>query len=169
MNIMSQIAGLMATITIFMSYQQKKKSNFLYIQIFANVFYAIQYLLLGAFSAVAMDFISIGRSIIFYNDEKKKKRTHIIVLICIEILIILLGILTYKNLISLLPILIAIIFTYGTWQKNLKLTYFIGIISSIMWIWYNTVIGAYASLIGNGFEFIASTMGLIKLIKLKTK
>jgi hypothetical protein len=169
MNVLSQIIGLIAIIAVFISYQQKEKSKFLYIQIFANIFYGIQYGLLNAFSAVAMDLVSILRSIIFYRNEKKNKETSLFILIVLEIIIILFGIVTYKGFISLMPIFIAAIFAYGTWQKNLKLTYFIGIITSIIWIWYNIVIGAYVSLIGNTFEFTASTMGFIKLLKYNKK
>jgi len=163
MNILAQVFGLCALILMFYSYQKNNKKGFLLVQTFANLFYGIQYFLLNAFSAMVSNIISIIRCIVFYKYENKNKKIPIYILLIFEISIIILGIFTFENIYSIIPVFIACVYTYGTWQKNLKVTYFIGVIVAALWIIYNFVVGAYVAIIGSVIEFIGSVIGLSKL------
>lgn len=167
MSYIAQILGFIALIFIVLSYQNTEKKKFLLIQIFANIFFGLQYLVLSAFSAFCSSIISLIRTIIFFKYEKESKKTPIIILISILIIISIFGIITYEGIYSLIPIAIALAYSYGTWHNNLKLTYVIGIIASLLWIYYNFLVGAYISIIGSIFELGASTIGFIKLLKNK--
>jgi hypothetical protein len=169
MNYLAQLFGLISLFLLIMSYQQTKKQKFLFIQIFANVFYFIQYILLSAFSAAASNMISIIRSSIFYKYEISNKKIPIFFLFIFEIIILIAGFITYVNIFSIIPIIIVISYTYATWQKNLKVTYFICLVAAILWILYNYVVGAYVSIIGSIIEFTASTIGFIKVSNTKNK
>lgn len=165
MNYLAQILGFIALIFIVLSYQNTKKEKFLLIQIFANIFFGIQYLTLHAFSAFCSSVISLIRTLIFFKYEKENRKTPVRILIIILIIISIFGMLTYEGIYSLIPIIIALFYSYGTWHDNLKLTYIIGIIASLLWIYYNFLVGAYVSIIGSIFELLASAMGFIKLIR----
>ena len=163
MNILAQVFGIVAIVIMFFSYQKKSKRDFLFLQIFMNIFYACQYFLLNAFSAVASNIVSIVRTIIFYKYEKENHKVPFIYLIIFEAIIIISGILTYNGLYSIIPNIILFIYTYGTWQNKLSTTYKIGILASILWIYYNVTVGAYISTISSAVEFVASVRGLIRL------
>ena len=163
MNILAQVIGFIALIFIVLSYQAVDKKKFLLIQIFANIFFGLQYLVLSAFSAFASSMISLFRTIIFFKFEKDNKKANIFVLGFFEILIFVFGMITFDGVISLVPICIAAAYTYGTWQKNLKITYLIGVVASFLWIFYNFYVGAYVSIIGSLFELFSSFIGLIRL------
>lgn len=162
-NILAQILGFIALIFIVLSYQNTKKEKFLLIQIFANIFFGLQYFTLKAFSALCSSIVSLIRTIVFFKYEKQNKKAPFLILIVILITISILGIFTFEGIYSLIPIAIALAYSYGTWQNNLKLTYIIGIIASILWIYYNFLVGAYVSIIGSVFELLASLIGFIKL------
>lgn len=163
MNIVAQILGIIAITLMFLSYQKKTKKDFLFLQIFMNVFFGAQYTILKAFSAVASNIISILKSGIFYKYEKEDKQIPFLDLIIFEVIIIISGILTYDGIYSLIPTFIAFLYTYGTWQKKLSTTYKIGVIAAILWTCYNLIVGAYISIISSVIEFIGSVSGLIKL------
>ena len=169
MNYLAQILGFIALIFIVFSYQNTEKKKFLLIQIFANIFFGLQYLTLKAFSAFSSSVISLIRTLVFFKYEKENKKTPVIILIIILIIISIFGVLTYDGIYSLIPIIIALAYSYGTWHNNLKLTYLIGIIASLLWIYYNFLVGAYVSIIGSVFELSASTVGFIRLFKTKNK
>ena len=169
MNIMAQIFAIIALIIMFFSYQKKSKKDFLFLQIFMNLFFGLQYFLLNAFSALASNIVSIIKSVIFYKYEKENRKIPTGLLILFVIIIITLGIFTYNGLSSIIPIIIAILYTYGTWQNKLINTYKIGVLAAILWIYYNFVVGAYASVIGSVIELIASITGLIRLKNNTTK
>lgn len=169
MNILAQIFGTIALLLLVISYQQVVRKKFLFLQIIANVFYSLQYLVLNAYSAVMTTFITIIELFIFHKDAEENKKTSILVLLIIELLLIIIGIFTYDGIYSLIPIFIACIFTYGNFQSNLRITYSIGIVVAFLWTVYNFVVGAYVSLLGNFFELFASLIGFIRILKLSNK
>lgn len=164
MFILSQIIGLLAIICWVMSIQQKNKEKILMNQMFANTLYTIQYVLLGAYSASAMNITSAIRSLVFYNDEKKHKQSKLTGSILIAAIIII-GIITYSSPISTIPILITIAYTYSVWQSNLKITRIIFIIAAIIWIYYNLKVGAYVSIVGNILEIISGIISIKRFHK----
>lgn len=75
------------------------------------------------------------------------------------------GVFTYENSISIIPIFIALIYTWAAWQPNLKITCSVGILVGLLWVVYNANVGAYVSIIGGVIESISGLIGLIRHIK----
>ena len=169
MNIYAQIVGTVAVVIMFCSYLKTTKAKYLFLQILSNIFYATQFFLLGAFSATGICIITIFKSVVFYIYESKNKKIPIWSLILFELITIAFGIYIYTGFNSMLPIIIACIVTYTTWQKKLDITYFSITVTSIVWVVYNLSVGAYAVIIGNVIELIASLSGLYKLSKVRKK
>ena len=65
MNYIAQIFGLIGLIFTILSYQNTKKDKFLIGQILSNATFTIQYLLLGAYSAVVSIIIALLRNFTF--------------------------------------------------------------------------------------------------------
>lgn len=169
MNIMAQIFAIIALIFMFFSYQKKSKKDFLFLQIFMNIFFGIQYFLLNAFSALVSNIISIVKSAIFYKYETENTKIPFSIFCIFEFIILISGILTYNGLFSIIPIIIALMYTYGTLQNKLTNTYKTGVLAAVLWIIYNYLVGAYASIIGSIIELISSIVGLIRLTNNKDK
>lgn len=131
-------------------------------QVIANGIYGIEYLLLGAFSAASMNFLSFLRLLVYYFYALLNIKMPKWILFVFITLVLLLGIITYDGLISLLPIIITVLYTYAFWQNNLNVARIIYIVAAIIWIYYNYEVGAYVGIIGNALEIIT---GLISLIK----
>ena len=162
--IIAQIFGLVALVALFVSYQKENKKEFLYMQIFSNTLYMIQYFILGAFSASLANAVGATRGFIFYKEENKNKPS-ILILIIFEIIFIISGIITFDGFLSIIPTVLASIYTYGIWQKNLKITYAIGVLVAVVWIYFNYKVGAYVSVLASVIELLASSIGLRRLIK----
>ena len=131
-------------------------------QVIANGIYGIEYLLLGAFSAASMNFLSFLRLLVYYFYALLNIKMPKWILFVFITLVLLFGIITYDGLISLLPIIITVLYTYAFWQNNLNVARIIYIVAAIIWIYYNYEVGAYVGIIGNALEIIT---GLISLIK----
>lgn len=63
----------------------------------------------------------------------------------------------------MIPIFIHSIYTCATWFKDLKTTYTLSLGTSILWIIYSLIVGAYVSIIASIVELIAGILGLRKL------
>ena len=165
MNIYAQIFGTIAVLLMFTSYLKTSKKEYLLYQTLCNVFYTIQYYLVGGISGAGVCIITMIKSMVFYLYDNKGKNIPVYILLIFEFVVIMFGISVYTDVNSILPIIISCLFTYGTWQKNLKITYCIGTFAAILWVIYNLIIGAYVSIIGNIFEFVASIIGIYRISK----
>lgn len=162
MVVLAQVLALFAILFWVISILLKNKKNILLMQVIANGIYGIEYLLLGAFSAAGMNFLSFLRLLVYYFYALLNIKMPKWILFVFIALVLLFGIITYDGLISLLPIIITALYTYAFWQNNLNVARIIYIVAAIIWIYYNYEVGAYVGIIGNILEI---TTGLISLTK----
>lgn len=169
MFVMAQIFGIIANILFAISPQQKSKKKVILFQTLSCIFFATQYLLLGAYSGTAENMLSIVINIIFWKYSNAKKKIPFYWLGLYSIANIMAGIFTYTNIFSIFPIIISIACTYGIWQENLKVNRFIILFGSIGWIVYNFMVGAYASSIVNVFSLVSAIIAVWRLDIRKNK
>ena len=127
--ISAQIIGVIVLIITVTSIQFKTKEKILICQIIANAVVAV---------------INVIRCIIFYYYKKKNKKPSIIFLTIFIVVAIASGILTWQNGFSIIPIIATIVFTYGLWQDNVKITRICTAITAGNWTIYNVIVKAYA-------------------------
>ena len=163
MNILANILGVIGIFFLVVSVQCNKKSSILIFQIFANIFYGLQYLTLGAFSAGVMSIVSLLRCLIFYSYDRKGKLVPLWLFLILALSIIFPIFFTYDGILSLFPIVATLVYSYATWQKNLSLFRKLVLSVSILWITYNFCVGAYISVIGSIFEFVSSLLAIYRL------
>ena len=160
--IFSQFFGLVALICWILSVQSKDKIKILKMQSIANVFYAIQYFLLGYPATACMNLVSTSRNVCYYDSFKRGKENSITSLIFFSTLIIIVGIISFDGLLSIIPVILTLVYTYATWQKNPVLIRWSFIFAASIWIYYNLKVGAYVSLVGNFFELISGYIAVIR-------
>lgn len=158
--IYAQIAGLFAVIAWLISIRKKKKKTIIKYQIVANAFYALQYLFLKAFTAVGMSSFAIIRTSVFYNYEIKKREIPKAIFILFEIITLVIGVLTYTNIMSIIPTINSMFYLYSLNQKKLSNLYIFILFAAILWLLYNINVGAYVAIIGNIFEIVFASMSI---------
>ena len=164
-NYLAQIVGIIAIIFWVFSIQNKKQYKILFFQFLANFTYIIQYVMLNALGAASMNFISAIRSFIFYRKRKNNQDISKNYLIFFIVLIVLLGIITYQNYLSLIPIIITIFYTISVYLKDAKWIRVTILVAAVVWIYYNYSVGAYICIIGNIFEIISGIVALYRFSK----
>ena len=167
MNVGTIIVGILALLTWIISLQCKRRSKFLKLQVLANSFYALEYLLLGAYSGAVMNLISVVRCRIYYDNEKSKKDNTKFQLIIFIIITVLFGIITYVDYLSILITMIALCYTISSWQKRGEITRYVYTFGAIALLYYNMNVGAYFFVFGNIVELISGVIAIAR-IDLKT-
>ena len=163
MIILAQIIAIFAIIAYLFAPHQKSKKKVLVFKIVSNSLYMLQYIILGAISAAGTNFINVLQSIIFYKYAKENKKVPIFWGVVFSAIIILLGIFSYINITSIVPIALALLTTYGIWQDNLKIYRITCAFAIFCWIFYNIYISAYVSAIGNIFQCISTIIAIYNL------
>ena len=165
--IIAQVCGAIALILTVICVQFKTKEKILIFQIIANIVVALQYFLLNAITGGVVAIINTIRCIIFFYYKKKDKKPSIIFLSIFIAVAIVSGIITWQNNFSIIPIIAAIVFTYGLWQDNVKITKICTAITSGNWIIYNLVVKAYVGAIQSIAECTSAVIAIIRYKKLK--
>lgn len=167
--LLSQICVILAVILLGITYLIKDKRIILFLSILIVSLYGAQYLLLSAMSGFYMNLVSIIRNIWFYINAKNKKKNSIIVLIVLYIIAIVLGVISFKNVFSILPILATMLYTYSIWQDDIKVYRWLAIPVSISWIIYNVYSNTLFGIITESILLIIEIIGVIKLKRTNTK
>lgn len=163
MDYIPQIIGFIGLVFLVTSLQSNKKGIILFLQLFANLFYGLQYVLLNSLSACLMSLVSFTRCIVFYFYDKKGEKEipetsfYLLIIACIVV-----GIFTYTNILSVVPVLATILYTYALWQKDLKIFRKLSCLISGLWITFNFSVGAYVVLIGSVFELISTIIAIYR-------
>lgn len=165
----SQIAGLCSVLFSAASNFQKHKNKVLILLIFCNISCFIEYILLGGLSGAYASILGIVRAYIFYLYSKNERDKNIFTLAVILFATVIVGILSYENTISILPIISAIIYTYGAWQDDLKIYRICSAIGPLIWIFYDIGVCAYFEILICIIEIFGAVSAIIKIDILKSE
>lgn len=162
MFLIAQIIGGIVLILTVISVQFKTKEKILLCQILANVLIAIQYFLLNALTGAVVSVINVIRCLIFYFYKKKNMKPSVFFLVVFIIIAVVSGILTWQSIFSIIPIIAAIIFTYGLWQDNVKVTKICTALTAGNWTIYNVIVKAYVGAIQSIAETTSAIIAIIR-------
>lgn len=171
--ILSQIFTVINYILLAMTYYVKARKRILIISFMSLLANAIAYILLNAWTGVAMCLVALIRNIIFLIDEHKNKQANkitkkdIIILIILYIISIISAIFTFEGYLSLLSVFATMLYTYSVWQKNPKTYKLLGIPVGILWILYNLYVKSIFGIILESVLLVCSTSGYILVKKRK--
>lgn len=163
MNILAFIVGFTAVIFFLLSYQQRKRQNIIIFNATSRILYIIQYILLSAYEGAALDLAGIVSSLLAQKKNKPfiKKHTKLLV-VCVNLVIIIIGLLLYKNIFSLLPIFGILLHTSAFWLDDEKRIRQVSFLGSPFWFVYNFVSGAYGSCIGDFLSMVSIAIAMVR-------
>ena len=162
MEILAQVIGGIGLIIMAIGMQCRRKKNMLLAQIATNTCYIIQYFLLGAFTGALTFIVNNLRSSTFYFYSKNRKKPNVLLLFLFSALAITMGLTTYKNIFSIIPVISSVITTYGAWQKKAKIFRIAIMTSSSILIFHDLYFGAYTGMLSYAITFTSTLIGFIK-------
>ena len=147
MNIIAQVFGIGAMVSLFLIYQQKDRKKLIAAKLSADIFWVAHYFCLGAVAGMIPNFVGIFRELIFIN-RKTKKWAGLFIWPIIFILINWgLGFRTFSSWYNLLPITASTFVTISLWIDNPRLTKLISIPISAAFLTYDIFVGSYIGII----------------------
>ena len=160
-----QAIGILAVALFLISYQQKKRRSIILFNSASRAMYVLQYLLLGAFEGAVLDILGMISSILAGKKHTPFfKRYAKWIIILLDAVMILAGILLYKNIFSLFALAGILLQSTALWINNEKQIRIISILGSPFWLTSNLTSHAFGSAIGD-----ALTMGSIIIAMIKYK
>ena len=160
--ILAQVIAVIIIILMAVGAQAKTQRSFLLFQLIINILYCVHYSFLSAITAVVVCIISVLRTLIFYLYRRKDKTVPIWMLSLIIAVIITAGALTWDSWLCIIPIIATILFTFGQWQKDIRITRMFVIAGDASWIVYNVFYLAFADIAGRAVEALSCLIAAIR-------
>ena len=159
--LISQIVGFIAFVVSLFAYHRKEKSKIFKTMILANILDIIHYFLLNAYSGSITKVIALIRNKIIIDKENNKKLNSKMVLILLFIIYLISGIVTYKNIYSVLPIFAAMIYLYFVWNGNELKVKRCAFYCYFLWLIYNICVFSIAGITSNTISIISTIIAVI--------
>ena len=152
--IISQILVIIYYLIYSWTFHLKNSNKILIFGIVATIISSISYLLLRAYTGMAMCFVAIIRNLLFAKDKKNTFNLSLIF-----ILTLIASVFTFDTYFCLFNIVATLIYTYALWQKNTKTYKLLGIIVNGLMIIYDAYIKSIMGVVFMLVSFISSIIG----------
>lgn len=163
MAYLANVVGILAVVLFVLSYQIKERKPLIIMNASSRVLYVAQYLLLGAFEGALLDTVALLVSVLCHSRDRGLIKKHLfLVMVASNLLIIGVGLTTYKNTFSLLPILGVIFETMALWLKREKHIRLCSLAGAPPWLVYNLYSHAYGSSIGNVITLVSLFVAILR-------
>ncbi len=155
--VIAQIFGILGIIAGILSMQFKNRKQILIALFLLNTFCSLNFVFLSNMTSAYICFFANIEMIINYCFEIRKRDVPRWIIGIYIVINIILGMITFKNIVDIMPIVCAILYCGTILSKNesniRKLMFF----NQTLWLIFDFVVGAYASCI-NAFLTIVSVV-----------
>jgi hypothetical protein len=141
----------------------KRRKGIILLNATSRALYILQYILLGAFDGAALDVSGIVASLLAGKKDAPLIKKHLrLFIIGIDVIIIVSGLIFYRNIFSLFPIVGVLFHTSAFWlerEKNIRL---VSLLGSPFWLVFNITSGAYGSAIGDTLSIVSILIAIFR-------
>lgn len=163
MEIAAFIIGLLAVACFLLSYQMKRRKGIILLNATSRALYILQYILLGAFDGAALDVSGIVASILAEKKNAPLIKKHLkLFIVGIDLIIIASGLIFYRNIFSLFPIVGVLLHTSAFWLEREKHIRLVSLLGSPFWLVFNITSGAYGSAIGDTLSIVSILIAIFR-------
>jgi len=163
--LLSQILGLIALILICYSYFTTKKSNLLILQVIANIFYAVAFLIVEAYAGGIIILISTIRCVEIYFLEKRNLSGSNFSIYIYSFAYAVATIVLWQSCLDIIPLIASIIFTIAFAVTNLQKFRYLMLFPNFIFIIYSLANHTFASACLDLLELVILIFAIIKYNK----
>lgn len=157
------VIGISAVVLYTLSYMQTRRRTIVALNLASRVLYVLQYVLLGAFEGAALDVCgAVTAGAARWSEKPFMKRLRLVLMIGLGAVTVAVGILLYKNVFSLLPLVGILLQSGALWLGRERDIRIVSILGCPFWFAYNVISGAYGSCIGDCLAFVALGSSIIR-------
>ena len=159
--ILVQGIGFLGIACSILAFQYKQYRPLVTLRAATELFFGIQYILLGAYSGAAMDFLGCFRNWVFLDCDKKGKSLRPW-RILFSVIFVAATLLTWAGPKSLLSAVAKVASTVAYGSSNPRLIRFITLCSSSCWLIYNLLVFSLAGVLGEVITLASVLIGILR-------
>ena len=160
-NVIIQGIGFLGLFCAVVAFQCKSHKKIMVFRTLNEVFFAVQYGVIGAYTGLAMNVLGSARNVVFAEMVKRDKNTVPMRFVFSAVYVVFI-VLTWAGVKSVLSGFAKVLSTFAYGSKNLIFMRFMIIITSGCWLVYNLFVGSYAGVISEAFTIVSLIVGIIR-------
>ena len=172
-TIVPQIIGLLAVAVLLLSYQQKKRSGIILLNVISRCLYITQYLMLGAFSGAVLDVLGAIASLIAGKKNTAFVQKHIkAVIAAVMVSIVAVGTavaVINKSLLDICSLAGVLLQITALWMSKEKTIRSVSLMSVPFWMSYNLLNHAFGASVGDVLSGCSIILAMIRYGDFKSK
>lgn len=152
----AQLFGFIGLVLLVIPYMFNSRKFILKMQIAASIVFGIHYFMIGAITGSVSQVLNVVRSFV-YLKEQKKWQLYIFI-----VLYVIIGLFTWKGLVSILAIIGSILSTIGYFMKDTRLIRIFSLLQGISWLAYCILSRSLGGTISESIFVIVVLVGIIR-------
>lgn len=170
-EIIAQSIGILAMLFNILSYQGKKQSTVIGMQLIGGALFAANFLMLGAYVGGLLNGIAVIRAVVFLFKDRLKadKLPWFIAFIGSYIAVYILSFTVFAKpvtvlnlIIELLPVIGMIALNIGFRRTSAADVRKFGLLSSVAWLIYNITAGSWGAIVCETFTLCSIGIGMLR-------
>lgn len=160
-KVIAQLFSLIALLIGLSSFWRKKREHILMQQAVSGILMALQFLMLGSLTACLTALISCIRSMVFSKKNKVAIINTPITLVIFTIAYIIIAIITWKGVLTVIPIAGSIYYMMASWNNDENVVRSGTLVASSLWIIYDITCMAYVACINELVSIISAGLAIL--------
>lgn len=157
-----QMIGYVGLVFSLLAFQCRIHKNVMILKTANELFFAVQYCLMGAFTGMAMNLIGSTRNMVFAYLVRRRKST-VPAQIIFSVIFVIFGILTWSNMLSLMVIAAKVVTTIAYGLKRTDILRLLTLPTSVCWLIYNASCASSAGILCEAFTIISIVSAIIRI------
>lgn len=158
----AQILAIVGAISNIVAMQLNKKNQILIMYVISNWSYAINFVLLGAYTGAMICFIGGAQTLINNFFDSKNRNIPKFLLVIYMFISVSLGVISYSSLIDVMPIICSVIYIILITIKKESNIRKLTLLDMIIWTIYDFIVMAYSAAIFDFSIVISTVIGMYR-------
>ena len=155
-----QVLGIISLVLFVISLQQRKKENLLLWQMAGTLLFIAQFVLTDRLTGALTFSVVAVRGLVFYVYKKKNKKPSVAVLVVFLSALLGSTIVSWQNMLSVMPLMGTAAKTWGTWQDDMKWTRRVSLLSQTIMIAYDLAAGMYTGALTEACNSVSTVVAM---------
>ncbi len=156
-----QFIGFTGMVVSLCVFQCKKYHSLMFTRIASEIIFAFQYFLLGSYTGMSTNLVSIVTNLI-YTDRVKKRKPTLGCQIIFSVIFTIVGIVTWHGWVSILVIISKLLSTISYGTQSPKLIRYASSINYPLWLVYDIFAGSVGGIITDIIGFCSLLVGIYR-------
>ena len=159
--LIAQIIGFIAVGFSLFIYISLSRRTILVCKLTDDVLWAVHYMMIGGYTAGALNIMALFREIVFCNRGKKWASSRLWLYFFLGVTCVS-SLISWEGPISLMPMVGSLCSVVSLWMKDPFKIRLLAVPAQVLWLIYNIIHGSPAAITGTVIAIVSITVGFVR-------